>query len=273
MPAIVFPIHRLFRIVRNLALCLPPVADYHVRALIVMGPQLAKKAAIDTDAPSLGAYAVSRLRSDILALRLAPGAKLRVKELARDYRIGLVPIREALTELSGDGLVRFERQRGFRVAPVSAEDFEDIARTRIALETMAFRRSVEMNSETWRNKLREAKGAYDEVIERAGDLTPISGHWEDRHRSYTEALIAGCESPTLIRFCLQLHDRFDRYRRLTIPAVGELAAAALEEDEIFNAAIAGDPSKAALALERHIRSLAELIASRFALVNSRSEIA
>jgi DNA-binding GntR family transcriptional regulator len=199
-----------------------------------------------------------------LKLRLAPGSRLRAKDLASEYGIGLVPIREALTELSGAGLVTFERQRGFRVAPVSPQDFVDIANTRIALETMAFGQAVEKSSEAWRANLRTAKAAYDEVTERAGDSTPISGLWEDRHRSYTEALIAGCESPTLIRFCLHLHDRFDRYRRLTIPAVGDLAAAALDEDDIFNAAMSGQAEKAMHILRRHIASLADLISLRLA---------
>ena len=81
--------------------------------------------------------------ADILAARLAPGAGLPLKVLQHRYAVGLTPLREALTVLSGNGLVIAEENgRGFRVAPASRADFEDVAQCRRRLEAMAMRLSI-----------------------------------------------------------------------------------------------------------------------------------
>ena len=65
---------------------------------------------------------MGQLRADILAVRLQPDAELPLKILSYRYDVGLTPLREALTLLSGVGLVVHDR-RGFRVAPVSRAEF------------------------------------------------------------------------------------------------------------------------------------------------------
>ena len=80
-----------------------------------------------------GAY--QRLRRDIIEGVHPPGEKLRVEHLKDQYEVGAGTLREALLLLVTDALVVAQGQRGFRVAPISIEDFEDITRTRILLET------------------------------------------------------------------------------------------------------------------------------------------
>ena len=89
------------------------------------------------DARSISEFALQRLRSDILSARLAPGAKLRLGLLTSIYQIGISPLRDALAQLAGDGLVILESQRGFRVAPVSREDLRDVSEARKRVELAA----------------------------------------------------------------------------------------------------------------------------------------
>jgi GntR family transcriptional regulator, carbon starvation induced regulator len=218
---------------------------------------------MDEFPPSIGAHALARLRSAILTAELKPDARLRIRELSERYKIGPGPLREALTVLSGDGLVIFERQRGFRVSPASREDFCDVASTRQAVESLALQKSVEQGTPQWREHLRESKRRFDEVMEKVGETAPISDEWETRHRAYHRALISACGSPTLIRFSLQLHDRFDRYRRISIPSKGIMANTATEEEEIVAAALAGDARQASTLLKQHISTMAALILEHF----------
>ena len=71
-----------------------------------------------------GAY--QRLRRDIIEGVHAPGEKLRVEHLKDQYEVGAGTLREALLLLVTDALVVAQGQRGFRVAPISIADFEDI---------------------------------------------------------------------------------------------------------------------------------------------------
>ena len=64
----------------------------------------------------------ARLAGDILNGHLAPGTRLRLQTMCDTYHVSMSPLREALAALAGRGLVVQEGQRGFRVAPASADD-------------------------------------------------------------------------------------------------------------------------------------------------------
>ncbi|MBT9447223.1 MAG: GntR family transcriptional regulator, partial [Hyphomonadaceae bacterium] len=83
----------------------------------------------------------ARVRAEIIRGAFPPAARLRMEELKARFEVGFSPIREALSRLIGEGLVEFEPNRGFRVAPLSREDLLDIALARVAVETAALKRS------------------------------------------------------------------------------------------------------------------------------------
>ena len=91
---------------------------------------------------TLSDRAHAMLRSDIVSGRLAPETRLRIVQLSEAYGIGASPLREALSKLTSEFLVLFEPQRGFSVAPVSAEELRDISRVRCDLESEALRRAI-----------------------------------------------------------------------------------------------------------------------------------
>ena len=86
--------------------------------------------------------AYRNLRRDIIEGRLTPGEKLRIEHIKDNYGVGAGTMREALSLLISDALVNSQGQRGFRVAPTSLEDFQDITRNRVMLECEALRQSM-----------------------------------------------------------------------------------------------------------------------------------
>jgi DNA-binding GntR family transcriptional regulator len=85
---------------------------------------------------------VEALREAILDGRLAPGARLVQEELAARYGTSRIPLREALRQLEGEGLVRTSHQRGAVVRSLSPKDVADLYDVRLALETLAVRRAA-----------------------------------------------------------------------------------------------------------------------------------
>ena len=103
-----------------------------------------------TDAErTLNASAFSRIRADILTCLLLPNERLRMEGLRERYGIGASPIREALMRLEAEGLVELEQNRGFKVSEVSPSKLADLMRTRIEIESIALRWSLEMGSLEW----------------------------------------------------------------------------------------------------------------------------
>ena len=66
------------------------------------------------------------LRADILGGLRLPGERVQLDELRQEFGVSLSPIREGLARLVGEGLVIPVGQRGYRVAPISVEEFLDV---------------------------------------------------------------------------------------------------------------------------------------------------
>ena len=104
----------------------------------------------------------SSFAGDILECRLAPGTRLRFKDLRARYGSGLSPLREALMRLVADDLVVLEDHKGFRVAPVSQEELVDLAMTWFELEALGIRQSIKKGDDRWAANI---QGAVPRAVE------------------------------------------------------------------------------------------------------------
>lgn len=78
------------------------------------------------------------LRDRITAGDLAPGEKLTETDLASRLKISRGPLREAILQLTEEGLLVKEPYKGLRVRPVSRRDLEELYSLRTTLERFAF---------------------------------------------------------------------------------------------------------------------------------------
>lgn len=214
-------------------------------------------------AMSKAALVLRRLRADIVSGAFEPDQKLSFKLLVAAYGVGTSPLREALCQLVGQGLVVLESQKGFHVAPVSTEDLADVVRMRRHAEIHALALSMEHADIDWRGRLRAATDMFSTVAAKAGDQRPIDERWEAIHRCFHFALIGACGSPILLQFCKQIYHRFDRYRRIAIPVQSMMAGPARDHHEITAAALSGDSQRAQVLLGRHIDDITEVILTYF----------
>ncbi len=70
------------------------------------------------------------LRDEVLGGRLQPGQEFTVKEIAEQYGVSATPVREALVDLSAQGLLEADQHRGFRVHEFSLADFRGMIEAR-----------------------------------------------------------------------------------------------------------------------------------------------
>lgn len=220
------------------------------------------------DTHSKASAVLRRLRADIVSGALPPGQKLHLRKLVERYGVGTSPLREALCQLIGEHLVVLRSQRGFSVAPVSAADLADVIASRRHAEIYALGLSVEKGDARWRERVQRATEAFSTVAAKAGDPRPIDEHWERIHREYHFALIGACDSPILLGFCKSLYHRFDRYRRIAVPAQSFMASTARDHRAIAEAAIAGNREYAQKLLAEHIDDIAEVVAANFPAVDT-----
>src|SRR5712671_6846375 len=98
---------------------------------------------------SLTQSAYERLRADLLSCRFEPDERLNISELCAAMGVSLGAVREALSRLTAEGLVVAEPQRGFRVAPISAEDLKDLTAVRSEIELLCLKDSIAHGDVRW----------------------------------------------------------------------------------------------------------------------------
>lgn len=201
--------------------------------------------------------AYAQLRDDIVEGRLTPGDKLRVEHLKDRYAVSAGTLREAITRLVSDALVVAEGQRGFRVAPITIEDLEDLTRLRVHIEIDALRLSIRHGDAAWRARL---QAVFDELSALEQPIEPERRrHWESLNNRFHETLVSGCNSAWTHKVLRQLAQHGERYRRyaINLPDTGRDVHA--EHQQIFELAMSGQEARAALALEAHIRATPDLL--------------
>ncbi|OAH16454.1 GntR family transcriptional regulator [Streptomyces jeddahensis] len=79
------------------------------------------------------------LRDEVLAGRLKPGQEFTVKEIAEQYGVSATPVREALVDLSAQGLLDAVQHRGFCVHEFSLADYRSLVEARGLMAAAMFR--------------------------------------------------------------------------------------------------------------------------------------
>lgn len=211
-----------------------------------------------TSNKSLTTQAFELLRSDILVGRLLPEERLRIHAVSERYGIGSTAIREALSRLTSDGLVEFEDQRGFCVAPVSREELLDLTRTRTDIECLALRYAIRAGDVEWESRL---LSAFHRLVRTPPpDSADKHAAWSLVHRQFHEALISGCDSPWLLRLCHLLYDKSERYRNLAERRKeSRRRDVDAEHRSLMDAAMARDGDKACALLAGHFKETADII--------------
>ena len=198
--------------------------------------------------------AYDAIRHMIVTGELRPGTKLKIESLKEILQTGASPIREALSLLTSEQLVERLDQRGFRTAPVSQQNFNEILKLRCALEDMALRESISNADDKWEEDL---VLAHHRMSRTDSKDIPL---FEERHKSFHMSLLANCHSPILLHYCHQLYDLNVRYRYLAGRSQNYgKRDVKREHQDILEAAVARDVALASERLLDHYQQTGEFL--------------
>lgn len=191
---------------------------------------------------------VDQLRDEILSGRLTEGAALREIDLARRFGVSRGPIREALLQLTCEGIAIAKPNCGVKVAP-SAPDFihELLIPLRRTVETYALRLFVDTIDDDdyliWDGILRDMKTACE-----AKDYVAIAEQDIAFHRS----IVRRADQPDLSAIWSTLVARLRRYFRESYHRYNDPMMIYVEHAAIVAAFRTDDKSIALAALEQNI---------------------
>lgn len=201
---------------------------------------------------STGEQAYERIRSDIIFGRLRPGQRLTLEKLRSVYGVSISTLREILSRLTPEGLVTAEGQRGFQVAPCSAEDLKEIAALRLLIEQDALAKSFQAGDMEWEGRVVAAhhKLARMEASLLAGDDSNTQ-QWKRYDWEFHQALVSACGSKALLDLHSGIYDRYLRYQMVFVIFRGPVAAD--EHRALLECALNRDAKQAAAILDGHVQ--------------------
>jgi GntR family transcriptional regulator, carbon starvation induced regulator len=206
-----------------------------------------------TGGETLHARVLAQIRVDIVKCRLMPNERLTLEALRDQYQAGFSPLREALMRLAAEGLVQLTQNKGFRVAAVSRHSLFDLMQSRIDIESIVLRRSIENGGVDWEADLLAAFHRLSKQSKLArGQADTISSEWSKMHRAFHRALIAACNSQIMLSICESLFEKAERYMALAILSKLAPRNDLAEHEQIMRAVLARNVSRAVTLNREHI---------------------
>ena len=108
----------------------------------------------------------AHLRVEIMSGALRPGTFIRLDETAAELGVSIMPVREALRTLRGEGMVQLEPHRGHVVAPLTRDDIEDLFWLQATIAAQLVRSAAERITDEQIDELERLADAVAAAVDR-----------------------------------------------------------------------------------------------------------
>jgi len=187
------------------------------------------------------------LRRDIVELRMAPGDPVDRGTLQRRFAASSTPVRDALTRLSGEGLVKIVPQSSTRISHIDIANAREVQFLRRALEQEAVVELCDAAERPIVDTLASILESQRAAIE-SRDITRFESLDLEFHRRIFDA--AGVVA--LHDMVRRLSGHIDRIRRLHLPQAGRMQKVLADHVEILRCIADGDAQTARRSVRDHL---------------------
>lgn len=202
---------------------------------------------------SLADQVFERLESEILSGKYQRGEIITELQLCSELGVSRTPIREALRRLLQEHLIE-ETSKGTMVLGVVRKDFEDMSAIRLRIEGLAVRGFIDNMTEESLRLLREAVELQEFYLNKSDP---------DRIRAqdtrFHMIIYQYCGSTILCHTLAPLHNKVQKYRRLSIEQGDRAELSVQEHRAIYNAIEAKDADLAERLMNEHVGNAMKMI--------------
>lgn len=174
----------------------------------------------------------TEIKQKILHGEYLPGTVLRQEEVASQFNVSRVPLREAFSRLEAEGYLRLRPRRGFSVASLNRDEIAEIFDLRMVIESHAGQIAT-MNRTA--QDVKDLKGICAEMEALDPKEPDYHTRWCDLNRDFHERIIQCCRRPRLLKIALQLRDQVEPYIRLESTMTGDSSEPDLDHREMLKA--------------------------------------
>lgn len=184
------------------------------------------------------------LRDQIFSGKFAAGRRLKPEDISRALGLSRMPVREAIRQLEGQGLVTIRPNRGAVVTSLTPDEIVELFEMRAALEGLAIRKALPNIFGHWIEDLDALKQRMDRV---RGE----PNLWIERHHDFHDMICQLSKRPRLAAQVRNLRDTLRPYL-LMYMNVFQDSDTGFEHETIMAVIANGDPAAAERAMEQHV---------------------
>ena len=186
--------------------------------------------------------------------QLRPGDRIFEQEIAIEFGVSRVPVREAIRMLQSAGMVEVRpRRRGVFVRSLDRHELEELFDVREALEALAAKLAAERSDASDVERLGELAARSREALDSSDTDTMSRANTE-----FHDKLVALSRNELLATMLEPLHGRLAALFRLNL----EPERVCGEHEELYSAIAAGDAELASEVAKRHVRSSRVMVLER-----------
>ena len=198
-------------------------------------------------APSLADEAYDLLKGLIVHGELSPGERLLEPALCRRLGISRTPLRDALNQLAGEGLVTLRRNRNALVTLLDGDELRHLFEVEAGLEAMAVELAAGRMTETELKRL----ASLQTRLEKQHAKGDRDGYFATNTRIHA-LLVEAARNPVLVETHQRLLGRLERARYLALNRLGRWQESTDEHRAILDALIARDADLARRHMHEHV---------------------
>ncbi len=146
------------------------------------------------------------VRSDIIREALVPGTRLVISEVAKQYHVSEIPVREAFQILVQTGFITAEPNSGFIVSLLSKKDIREIFELRIVLEELGAALAAERMTDGDLKRLQAMLDGTEPFVK----SDDFHGYW-NANRAWHLELYRLADNKRLVDMIEMLYQYSDRY--------------------------------------------------------------
>ncbi|NDV88215.1 FCD domain-containing protein [Aurantimonas aggregata] len=197
--------------------------------------------------------AYEAIHREIVSCRLFPGAIMSEPDFMDRFEIGKATCRIALQRLIHDGLVTSIPRQGYRIAPVTLKDIDEVFQLRLAIEPFAARAAV---GRIKRSQLERLERACR--IETSSDVGNQIDFFLEANRSFHMAIAVATGNERLCRTLGNLLDEMTRLVALGFGVQGVRPNIESDHIQIIEYLDAGDADGAERIARQHVEVFREM---------------
>ena len=208
--------------------------------------------------PTVSQTVAAEIRERILKGDIKGGEPLRQDSIAKSFGISIIPVREALRQLSAEGLVELQPHRGAVASEFTLENALEWIDMRQLIEVDLIGRALENITDEDIINAEKILDEFDAALDHRRDIE----HWSEYNWSFHSTLYLPANKPETMKVLASLHEKCDRYHRLQLSDGKHIPRAEDEHRELIDLCRSRSKRGAKALMKKHMIGIEEDIAEQ-----------